>query len=348
MTARVFISYRTSDGADKATALARDLDARFGNEQVFLDKDDLAAGSRWRDEIARALHGRPILLVLVTPQYLGAVDAQGRRRIDRPDDPARTELAAALAAGAHVVPLICDGVDAVPDASALPPPFDQLAERTWRRLRAYDWKDDMARLAADLGALGLVPRAGPAADSDAARPNAAAATRSSRRGLAITAGALALAAAGGAGWWLLQQRDRAGDLSGRWEARIGARGAAAASGATPVPFEMAQHGDSLRLTSSPVDVTHDADWTNYRDFWRQQTGRALRTVRYRGEGTLTADPDSPRRVSIALRIEVADGGEQIDGGNLSGSVGPAGRRIEARFWVNSEQAERAVVLRRVR
>ena len=51
MTARVFISYRTSDGADKATALSRDLDALFGQEQIFLDKDDLPAGSRWRDEI---------------------------------------------------------------------------------------------------------------------------------------------------------------------------------------------------------------------------------------------------------------------------------------------------------
>src|SRR5438552_15412987 len=104
MSARVFISYRSSDGVDKATALARDLDALFGSEQVFLDKDDLPAGSRWRDEIARTLGARPILLVLVTPQYLGAVDAAGRRRIDRPDDPARTELATALDAAAHVVP----------------------------------------------------------------------------------------------------------------------------------------------------------------------------------------------------------------------------------------------------
>ena len=104
-----------------------------------------------------------------------------------------------------------------------------------------------------------------------------------------------------------------------------------------------------RLTGpATVDVTKDADWTNYRDFWRQQTGRALRAVRYRGEGQVAADPDSPRRISVAIRIEVAESGEQIDGGNLSGTVGPAGRRIEARFWINSEQAERAVVLRRER
>ena len=110
MTARVFISYRTSDGADKATALARDLDALFGEEQIFLDKDDLPAGSRWRDEIARTLEKSPILLVLVTPNYLGARDGQGKRCIERSDDPPRDELEAALAANAQVIPLMCDGV----------------------------------------------------------------------------------------------------------------------------------------------------------------------------------------------------------------------------------------------
>ena len=62
MTPRVFISYRTSDGADKATALARELDALFGDAQVFLDKDDLPAGSRWRDVIAHTLGAPPVLL----------------------------------------------------------------------------------------------------------------------------------------------------------------------------------------------------------------------------------------------------------------------------------------------
>ncbi len=37
MTARVSIIYQTSDGADKATARSRDLDAMFGQEETFLD-----------------------------------------------------------------------------------------------------------------------------------------------------------------------------------------------------------------------------------------------------------------------------------------------------------------------
>ena len=104
----------------------------------------------------------------------------------------------------------------------------------------------------------------------------------------------------------------------------------------------------MRLTSAAIDVTNDPDWTNYRDFWRQHTGRPLRAVRWRADGLLASVPDEPRRLSLAVRIETADGAEPVDGGNLSGTVGPAGRRIDARLWLNSEQAERAMVLRRLR
>ena len=100
---RIFISYRTSDGVDKATALARELNAVFGDEQVFLDKEDLPAGQPWREAIGTALDGQPILLLLITPQVLGP-------RLQDADDPVRREVAAALEFGAHVIPLLGDGV----------------------------------------------------------------------------------------------------------------------------------------------------------------------------------------------------------------------------------------------
>jgi hypothetical protein len=96
MTARIFISYRTVDGKDKATALARDLGVRFGDEQVFLDKDDLRGGSTWRDEVQRTLGAKPVLLLLITPQLLAATDASGALRIADPGDPVRREVVAAL------------------------------------------------------------------------------------------------------------------------------------------------------------------------------------------------------------------------------------------------------------
>jgi len=344
MTPRVFISYRTSDGADKATALARELDALFGDAQVFLDKDDLPAGSRWRDVIAHTLGARPVLLVLVTPQYLDALDAQGRRRIEAPDDPVRNELAAAFAADAQIIPVLCDGVAQTPDASALPPPLDQLAERTWRRLRTYDWKQDVARLAADLRTFGIEPRA----DGTAARPAGDAPPAPRRRTVVLGFGGLALLAAAGGGWWWWQGQRNATRLSGTWTAMIAPRGAPTIGNAARLQFRIEHDGDRLRLTSVPVEIDRDPAWAEYRKFWRERTGQDLRRVVYRGEGTVRFDPGAPGSIDVAVRIGTQRGEGPIDGGNLQATVGEAGRRMTGRLWLNSEQAERVVELRRAR
>jgi len=358
MTARVFISYRTSDGADKATALARDLDALFGQEQIFLDKDDLPAGSRWRDEIARALHDAPILLVLVTPNYLGARDDDGKRCIDRADDPVRDELAAAIAANAHIIPLMCDGVTETPAASTLPPPFDQLAERTWRRLRAYDWREDLARLSDDLRARGVVPRTTPAPLGSAPLPlialeevESAAARLGVGRRLALLGGAVLILGGGVAAWYW--QEKKAASLAGRWRANIGKKGATTSRDGEIVNVTIEQNGASLRVASSAVDIEQDPDWQKYRAFWKERFGQPLNKVFYRGEGVLQSDevtapdaPPGPRRVLLSVHVDPPEGGEPIDTGALRGAIDPDGNRIRARLWLNSEQGERVVDLRR--
>ena len=358
MTARVFISYRTSDGADKATALARDLDALFGQEQIFLDKDDLPAGSRWRDEVARALHDAPILLVLVTPNYLGARDSDGKPCIEREDDPVRDELAAALAANAHVIPMLCDGVTETPSAASLPAPFNQLSERTWRRLRAYDWREDLARLSEDLRALGVVPRTTPAPLGSAPLPLAAleevenAATRLGiGRRLALFGGAVLLLGGGVAAWrW---QERKAASVAGRWRANIGKKGASSSRDGEIVNVTIEQNGASLRVASSAVDIEQDPDWQKYRAFWKERFGQPLNKVFYRGEGVLQRDevtapdaPPGPRRVLLSVHVDPPEGGDPIDTGALRGTIDPDGNRIRARLWLNSEQGERVVDLRR--
>lgn len=306
MTSRVFISYRSSDGADKATALARDLDTLFGNEQIFLDKEDLAPGSRWRDGMAAALGSAPILLVLATPHYLGGTDAVGQRCIDRADDPARDELEAAIAAKAHIIPLLCDGVTDLPAASELPSPFNQLCELPWGRLRAYDWRADLVRLADELSELGLTlrPLSLPGAipvpvheptttpmplDSPGAaktEPEEADEGRRSVLGIA----AVAVLALGGWAIWRWRRR-RAGLLSGPWRARIGARDAPTSREGELMIVSLVQEGDKLRLASSAVDIEHNPEWENYRDFWKQRTGNDLKSVLYRGEGKVIHDDD---------------------------------------------------------
>ncbi|MEO8309954.1 MAG: toll/interleukin-1 receptor domain-containing protein [Caldimonas sp.] len=356
MTARVFISYRSSDGADKATALSRDLDALFGQEQIFLDKEDLPAGSRWRDEITRALDKAPILLVLVTPNYLGARDNDGERCIDREDDPVRDELAAAVAANAHVIPMMCDGVSETPAAATLPAPFDQLAERTWRRLRAYDWREDVARLGDDLRALGLVPRTTPAPLGSSPSPllvDVVTAVQPSGIGrrLALLGGAVVLVGGGVAAWrW---QEKKAASLAGRWRADIGRKGATTSRGGEIVNVTIEQNGGSLRVASSAVDIEQDPDWQKYRALSKERFGRPLDRVFYRGEGVLQRDevvapdaPVGPRRVLLSVHVDPPEGGDPIDTGALRGTVDADGKRIRARLWLNSEQGERIVDLRR--
>jgi len=358
MTARVFISYRTSDGADKATALARDLDALFGQDQIFLDKDDLPAGSRWRDEIARALHDAPILLVLVTPNYLGARDSEGRPCIEREDDPVRDELEAAIAANAHVIPLMCDGVAETPAAATLPAPFNQLADLTWRRLRAYDWREDLARLGEDLRALGLVARTTPAPLGSAPLPlgaledvGSAVARVGIGRRIALLGGGVVVLAGAFALWgW---QETKPASLAGRWRASIGKKGAATSRDGEIVNVTIEQNGESLRIASSAVDIERDPDWQKYRAFWLQRSGQPLNRVFYRAEGVLQKDevtapdaPPGPRRVLLSVHVDPPEGGEPIDTGALRGAIDADGNRIRALLWLNSEQGERIVDLRR--
>lgn len=332
--ARIFISYRTSDGADKATTLARDLGEVFGDAQVFLDKEDLPAGRPWREAIGDALDDQPLLLVLVTPDTFGGHDAEGRRRIDDVNDPVHREVSGALAAGAQVIPLLADGVEKLPDD--LPPPFDTLGERTWRRLRAYDWRNDFERLVADLETAG-VPRLTPVPDrrrSDRLRRGAVAAA--------------ALLAIGGAGWWWFGPRadQRARDSSGDWTARVAPPANEAGSRLDRVLLHLSQQGEDVTLISRPIDITQDPAWQGFAQGWLQRFDQKLERVVWRGKGTARVETGQPLRLDIALSVETEAGGKSIESGNLSAASDGSGRRLTGSIRMNGEQAERSVELHR--
>jgi len=330
MTARIFISYRSSDGKDKATALARDLGVVFGDAQVFLDKDDLRGGSRWRDEVQQLLDQRPVLLLLMTPQLLAATDEAGRLRIEDPDDPVRRELADALEANAQIVPLLCDGFDAAPTTSELPPLFDQIGERTWRKLRAYDWQGDVQRLVDDLRALGV-----PAL----AAPGPVVAAPSSARRVWVVAALGGVMLAGVAAWVTLRPSAPQG-IAGEWATTV--------EGQPAMRFVFRHEADKLVLTSKPVPIADRADWAEYRAFWRERSGAELTHVVYRGEGTLRADPGVPPAIDVALTLVSSPGDVPVDSGNLSATLAEGGAVMNGTLWRNSAQADRPVTLVRAK
>ena len=327
VAARIFISYRTADGVDKATALARELGRLFGDDAVFLDKDDLRGGSLWREEVQRTLGARPVLLLLLTPLLLAATGSAGQLRIGEADDPVRRELESALDAGAVVIPVLCDGLPEPPDVRRLPAPFDRIGDRTWRHLRAYDWAGDVERLVADLYALG-VPRAVPAV----APPP----PRATSRRVWFGAGVAALVAAAGiALWWHGASAPPAG-LSGTWQVNVG--------NDPPMTFELRQQGETLTLTSTPVAIARLPQWAEYRRFWREQSGADLDHVVYRGQGQVRSEPGTPTAIDIALQISSRPGDVPVDSGNLSAAADGSGRRLSGTLWLNSAQADRPAVL----
>jgi hypothetical protein len=154
---RIFISYRTSDAKKDAHRLAVDLERVFGDDQVFFDKHDLQGGDSWRASIGDALGQRPIVLVLMSPDLLGAPHPEGGRRIDRDDDPIRGELVTACGHGALIVPLLIDGMT-MPGRSTLPPDLHFMSEAHALKLRTDDWGYDLQRLVVDLKRQGVQPQ----------------------------------------------------------------------------------------------------------------------------------------------------------------------------------------------
>lgn len=148
-TPQIFISYRRDDTAGYARAIGDALGRQFGPERVFIDVDDIGAGQRFDEVIHQAVGHARVLLVLIGRRWQGARDGQPAR-IQDPADLVQREVAAALAGGMQVIPLLLDGAT-MPDPAQLPASLQAL---TGRHALAID----NTRFAADLDRLIAVLR----------------------------------------------------------------------------------------------------------------------------------------------------------------------------------------------
>jgi hypothetical protein len=122
-----FISYRRSQNAWQARDIRRELARRYGDVSVFMDTSSIEYGETFPDQIASAIRGCSVMLVLIGPHWLDPVE--GSRRIDDPNDWVRREIEAGLQRReAVVVPVLLDGARAPADAE-LPEPVKGLATR---------------------------------------------------------------------------------------------------------------------------------------------------------------------------------------------------------------------------
>jgi CHASE2 domain-containing sensor protein len=122
-----FISYRRSQNGWQARDIRRELARRYGDTSVFMDTSSIEYGETFPDQIASAIRGCSVMLVLIGPHWLNPID--GTRRIDDPTDWVRREIEAGLQRQeAVVVPVLLDGARA-PTATELPDTIGDLATR---------------------------------------------------------------------------------------------------------------------------------------------------------------------------------------------------------------------------
>ena len=158
MTGGAFISYRREDAAGFAGRLCDSLERHLPTEAIFRDVDGLAPGQDFVAAIEARLRQCRVCLAVIGRDWLNVRDAEGRRRLDQPDDFVRLELTAALARPeVLIVPVLVEGAT-MPPADALPQEIRALARRQAVSLRDDTWDSDVERLVRSIGPAAGQPR----------------------------------------------------------------------------------------------------------------------------------------------------------------------------------------------
>jgi predicted ATPase len=146
----VFISYRRDDSAGWTGRIYDRLSAQLGDGEVFVDVTSIAPGQDFTAAVADTLERADAVLVIVGPEWLGAIDSRGRRRLDDPSDHVRREIATALEVDALMVPVLVGGA-AMPTERDLPEELAPLAFRNAIEISESRFDYDIDRLLDVLG-----------------------------------------------------------------------------------------------------------------------------------------------------------------------------------------------------
>jgi len=139
------LSYRRDDTAGRAGRLHDALASSFGTRDVFMDVAAIAVGTDFVDQVEQAIATSDASLVVIGPEWLRATDAEGRQRLDDPDDHVRAEVRTALASAKPVVPVLVGGAS-LPSDGDLPDDLRSLVRRQAIELNDQTWAEDVEML----------------------------------------------------------------------------------------------------------------------------------------------------------------------------------------------------------
>jgi Caspase domain/TIR domain len=153
--AGIFINYRREDAPGVAGRLFDRLAANYSRREMFMDVDAMKPGLNFVKQIDEQISKCDVVLAIIGPAWLTAVDDRGQRKIDKPRDYVRVELAAALKREIPVIPLLVNGT-AMPSEDELPEELKSLPHRHSLELRHSRFSADSDAIIEALG--DIVPR----------------------------------------------------------------------------------------------------------------------------------------------------------------------------------------------
>ena len=145
MNAKLFINYRRDDTAPYAGRLYDRLTAHFGEDQVFIDIDQIEPGEDFVEAINRKVATCDIAIVAIGPHWLHASDPSGKRRLDDEEDFVRIEIVAALQREIRIIPVLVGGAQ-MPGKHDLPEALAPLSRRNAIELSETRFHADVNRL----------------------------------------------------------------------------------------------------------------------------------------------------------------------------------------------------------
>jgi len=143
---RIFINYRREEASFAAHQLYEVLAERFGEDNVFIDVDTIEPGLPFAEVIDREVASCDVFVAVIGKDWISLADANGQRRIDKPDDWVRLEIEGALSRNIRVIPALLRGAAPL-NPEELPETLRPLAGLHAVPLSDdHRWRDDVGRL----------------------------------------------------------------------------------------------------------------------------------------------------------------------------------------------------------
>jgi hypothetical protein len=144
--AKVFISYRRSDGKYQAHRIHQAFCQAISGKRMFMDIDNIQPGENFPKVLTDWVDQCGVLLALIGPGWIDAKDPKtGKLRLENPNDFVRIEIGQALKRRISVVPVLLDGAP-MPVSEQLPDNLKDLVDRQAAFVDFRTFDDDVKRL----------------------------------------------------------------------------------------------------------------------------------------------------------------------------------------------------------